>query len=77
MELEKSEEKREKFDANLDYIFYLDKDLYSIKNNNITDNKDFFIVDVNALIKKNESNPPRDEDGFFRLNSDSNQNEDE
>jgi len=77
MELDNNKEKREKFDANLDYKFYLGKDYGNIKDYNITDNKDFFIIDVNALNQKIESDPPRDEDGFFKLNSDSNQNEDE
>jgi len=77
IELDNNKEKREKFDANLDYKFYLGKDYGNIKDYNITDNKDFFIIDVNALNQKIESDPPRDEDGFFKLNSDSNQNEDE
>ena len=78
IELENSKEKSEKFDTNLDYIFYLGKDYASIKYYNITENKDFIIIDVNALVKKLRSrDTPRDDEGFVRLNSDKNQNEDE
>ena len=74
IEIENNEEKKERFDENIDYIFYLGKD---IDKHNIVNNKDFFIIDINLLNQKLENKPPRDEEGFFRLNSDMNLNEDE
>ena len=78
MELEKNTEKSKKFDANLDYKFYLGKDYAIIEDYNITDNKDFIIIDLNALNQKiYNRDTPRDDEGFVRLNSGKNQNEDE
>ena len=77
IEIENNEEKKERFDANIDYKFYLGKDGGNIDKYNIVNNKDFFIIDINLLNQKLENEPPRDAEGFFRLNSDMNQNEDE
>ncbi len=61
IEIENNEEKKERFDANIDYIFYLGKDGGNIDKYNIVNNKDFFIIDNNLLNQKMENEPPREE----------------
>ena len=77
MELGENEEKLAKFNANLDYQFFLGKDGTNIEKNNITSNKDFIIIDFGLLNEKLQRGEPRDEEDFIKLNSSTNQNDDE